>query len=102
MTDRLEASDRTNRELVERLNASPGGNPPAADPDPPKPFLDKFAEDPEGAIKTVVIGGLREVAPVLNTMITSGHSAFVGLEADAVDREFGTATATSSVVRSTG
>lgn len=68
-------------------------NPPPPVPpngaDPGEDFLTKFSTDPEGAVAGLVQQQVAGLTPVISTLMNSGNSAFVGLEAQGVDQEFG-------------
>ena len=52
-------------------------------------FLTQFGTDPEAAVDTVVNKRLATLAPLIGNLMNSGTSAFVGLEAQQIDGEFG-------------
>lgn len=59
-------------------------------PDPAQvDFLTAFSENPEAAIKGIISGEMKGLAPFLSTMIEGGSSAFVDIEAQRIDQEFG-------------
>lgn len=73
---------------VARMN-QPGPSPEPVYQEPEGDFLTRFSQDPEGAIKALVGGEMKGLAPFLNTMIEGGSSAFVDIEAQRINNEFG-------------
>jgi hypothetical protein len=74
---------------VSRMNQAPVNREPVHSPEPEADFLTSFSNNPEGAIKNVVSGELKGLAPFLNTILEGGSSAFVDIEAQRIDQEFG-------------
>jgi hypothetical protein len=62
---------------------------PEPTPELDQDFLTEFSQNPEGAIKKAISSEMKGLVPFLNTIIEGGSSAFVGVEAERVDREFG-------------
>jgi hypothetical protein len=82
------------REQVEGLSKAVAGmnQPATVEPtstEPETDFLTAFSQNPEGAIKGMIAGEMKGLAPFLNTMIEGGSSAFVDIEAQRIDTEFG-------------
>jgi hypothetical protein len=66
---------------------------PALVPTNDEDFLTQFGIDPEKAVDAKVAAGIQAqlgtIAPLIGNLMNSGTSAFVGLEAQQVDAEFG-------------
>lgn len=98
MAEAAELITQANAPLLEKvaeLTASmgrmnqPTPKDPVVTPVEPADFLTRFSEDPEGAIDARIASQFQTVAPVIGNIINSGTGAFVGLEAQQVDQEFG-------------
>ncbi len=90
LVQRLEELGQTNAALAAKFQqAAPA--PPAADPPPVNgdDFLTQLSTDPRGAIAEVVRSEFKGISPLISTLINSGSSAFTGLEAEQIDRDFG-------------
>jgi hypothetical protein len=73
--------------------ANPQNTAPALVPTNDEDFLTQFGVDPEKAVDAKVAAGIQAqlgtIAPLIGNLMNSGTSAFVGLEAQQVDAEFG-------------
>lgn len=78
-------------ERLEALNQPAPAPPPAATPEPTPPgdFLTEFSQSPEQAVDARVDARLKALGPVLQNIVTGGHGAFVDIEAQLVDGQFG-------------
>ncbi len=85
------------RESIAELNVAigkiqtqaPAGPPQDAPGVTEEDFVTRFTNDPEGTVGGMISGQLKTVAPILGNIINSGTGAFVGLEAQQIDADFG-------------
>jgi hypothetical protein len=87
---RLEELGETTAQVVQSMNQT---RTPANQPEPntqdQEDFLTQFGVDPEAAVNAAVSKQLGTLAPLIGNLMNSGTSAFVGLEAQQIDAEFG-------------
>lgn len=89
LQEQVTQATAVNQQIVATLQGmAPRAAEVPADPSG-EDFLTRFSTDPRGAIESVVGDQVKTLAPFFNTVTNSAHSAFVGLEAQAVDEKFG-------------
>jgi len=88
-----ELSEATARLASNAMNSQQRNYAPALVPTNDEDFLTQFSTDPEKAVEAKVARGIQaqlgSLAPLIGNLMNSGTSAFVGLEAQTVDAEFG-------------
>jgi hypothetical protein len=88
LLEKIETLSEATAKLAQNATANQQ-NQTTPDPQGDGDFLTEFSQDPEKAVKTLMRGEMGAIAPLIGNLMNSGTSAFVGIEAQAVDQEFG-------------
>lgn len=85
LLERLEQLQQENRQLAQQRSES-------APTTPQGDFLERFANDPEGAIKEIASAQDKEIAPALAQLYTTVHDSILANEQILVDQRYGDGT----------
>lgn len=88
LLERIEELSGSVAKLAQNATNPQPPNQGGPDPDDPD-FMTQLTTDPQKAIQGLLRQEMGTIAPVLGNLMNSGASAFVGMEAQQIDQEFG-------------